>query len=52
MADFTLSRRPVRVLYPQSYPQFEKPNFSILNSGLVICAENPVKKYPLTWAWR
>lgn len=48
MADVTLSRRPVPARYPQSYPQCGKPNFSISDSGLVICAENPVKKYPLT----
>lgn len=48
MAAFHLSRRLVRVGYPQSYPRWRDIGFGNKNKMLYHLAENSVKKYPLT----
>ena len=48
VAGFNLSRRLLRVFYPQSYPQCKNTDSSIHISELRVLAENSVKKYPLT----
>lgn len=48
VAGFNLSRRLLRVFYPQSYPQCENTDFLMYISVLHELAENSVKKYPLT----